>query len=405
MPLSEYGEQWARDQLTGENNGHHSGYDGFFSDGTPAREQPEDFEDHRVDDWSQTTTNGWKHADNGTEATVGANTIPGPDALAFGAIDGGTFVFDEPVNIPAIWGQDGRVMWSEGESLMIAGQQGLGKTTLAGMLIRALLGLGDGTILGLTVTPTERPILYLAMDRPRQIARSMRRQFNADERRILSQRLIVRRGPPPADLAAHPTLLAAMAEHYDAGIVIVDSLKDAALGLSNDEVGAAWNRARQHLLAAERQLCELHHCVKRGPNGAAIKDINDVYGSAWLTNGCGSVILLTGEPGDPIVGFKHVKQPAEEVGPWQLAHDQVAGLLTVEHSCDLIDLVKASGADGLTAKDAAVAIAQKRDPSNADIEKARRKLEKLEKDGHLRKFGGTKGGPPAAWFLAARSDQ
>jgi replicative DNA helicase len=54
MPLSEYGEQWARDQLTGENNGHHSGYDGFFSDGTPAREQPEDFEDHRVDDWSQT---------------------------------------------------------------------------------------------------------------------------------------------------------------------------------------------------------------------------------------------------------------------------------------------------------------------------------------------------------------
>ena len=82
-------------------------------------------------------------------------------------------------------------------------------------------------------------------------------------------------------------MLAAIAEHHDAAVVFIDSLKDAALGLSNDEVGAAWNRARQHVLAAGRELCELHHPVKRGPNGALVKDINDVYGSAWLTNGCG----------------------------------------------------------------------------------------------------------------------
>jgi hypothetical protein len=380
---------------------------GYFSDGSPlppdpfdeclnghgvAVGEPEDFYDggHKP--------NG--HRDNGGRITEATATT-----TDYGAVDGGTFIFDEPDTIPAIWGQGGRVLWCEGESLMIAGQQGLGKTTLAGMLIRELLGLGDGTILGLPVTPTERPILYLAMDRPRQIARSMRRQFNADERRILAQRLIVRRGPPPADLAAHPTLLAAMAEHYGAGIVIVDSLKDAALGLSNDEVGAAWNRARQYLLAADRQLCELHHCVKRGPNGAAIKDINDVYGSAWLTNGCGSVILLTGEPGDPIVGFKHAKQPAEEIGPWQLAHDQEAGLLTVEHRVDLIELVKAAGADGLTAKGAAVAIHQKRIPSNSEVEKARRKLDQKVKDGLLVRVDGTKGGTQSAWFLAARSDR
>jgi AAA domain len=357
------------------------------------KEQPEDFDDHHAGEWSQNTN----YRDTGADTTDDD------------AIDGGAFIFDEPAEIPAIWGQDGRVLWAEGESLMIAGQQGLGKTTLAGMIIRALLGLGDGTILGLTVTPTDRPILYLAMDRPRQIARSMRRQFSADERLILEQQLIVRRGPPPADLAGHPTLLAAIAERYGAGIVIVDSLKDAALGLSNDEVGAAWNRARQHLLAAERQLCELHHCVKRGPNGAPIKDINDVYGSAWLTNGAGSVILLTGEPGDPIVGFKHVKQPAEEVGPWQLLHDQDSGELSIEHSFDLIELVKASGIQGITAKDAAVAITQKPDPSKSDVEKARRKLVKLEKAGLLVSVEGTKGGAeggtPSAWFLAARSDQ
>lgn len=338
----------------------------------------------------------------------GASKSSDQQRLDGDAIDGGTFIFDEPVDVPAIWGQDSRVLWAEGESLMIAGQQGLGKTTLAGMIIRALIGLGDGTVLGLKVTPTDKPILYLAMDRPRQIARSMRRQFNAAEREIVAQKLIVRRGPPPADLAAHPPLLAAMAEHYGAGIVLVDSLKDAALGLSNDEVGAAWNRARQYLLGAGRQLFELHHCVKRGHNGAPIKDINDVYGSAWLTNGCGSVILLTGEPGDPIIGFRHVKQPAEEVGPWRLAHDQSAGKLTVEHSFDLIELVKAAGADGLTAKGAAMAITQKRDPSNAEVEKARRKLISLEVDKLLVRVSGSKGGADGgsatAWFLAAWSE-
>jgi len=316
-------------------------------------------------------------------------------------VDGGSFIFDEPVDIPAIWGQDDQVLWCEGESLMIAGQQGLGKTTLAGQLVRALIGLGDGTALGLPVATADRAILYLAMDRPRQIARAMRRQFTEDERDIVAQRLLVRRGPPPADLAAHPMLLAGMAERYGAGTVFVDSLKDAALGLSNDEVGAAWNRARQHLLADGRQLCELHHCVKRGPNGAEIRDINDIYGSAWLTNGCGSVVLLTGQPGDLIVGFKHAKQPAGEAGPWQLAHDQVAGQLSIAHSFDLIELVKAEGVNGLTAKGAAAAITQKPEPSKADIEKYRRKLEKLENDGLLVRLGGTQGGPAAAWFLAA----
>jgi hypothetical protein len=354
-------------------------------------EMPEDFYDDPHKPIGQ-------HRNRGGSGQDGAES----EFADYGAVDGGAFIFDEPDTIPTIWGDDGRSAWVEGESLMIAGQQGLGKTTLAGMLLRALVGLGDGTVLGLPVAPADRPILYLAMDRPRQIARSMRRQFSADERRILSQLLIVRRGPPPADMAASPTLLATMAEHYGAGTVFVDSLKDAALGLSNDEVGAAWNRARQHLLEADRQLCELHHCVKRGPNGAGIKDINDVYGSAWLTNGCGSVILLTGEPGDPIVGFRHVKQPAEELGPWQLAHDQVAGLLTVEHRVDLIELVKAAGVDGLTAKGAAVAIIQNREPSAAEVEKARRKLAKLERDGLLMSAAGTKGGSPAAWFIDDR---
>jgi hypothetical protein len=37
----------------------------------------------------------------------------------------------------------------------------------------------------------------------------------------------------------------------------------------------------------------------------------------WLTSGAGSVILLNGQPGDPIVSLHHLKQPAAAVGPLQ----------------------------------------------------------------------------------------
>ncbi|HUH72514.1 MAG TPA: hypothetical protein VLZ05_28945 [Mycobacterium sp.] len=34
--------------------------------------------------------------------------------------------------------------------------------------------------------------------------------------------------------------------------------------------------------------------------------------------------------------FRRVKQPAEEVGPWTLLHDQINGMLTVEFHADLL---------------------------------------------------------------------
>ncbi|ORW28176.1 hypothetical protein AWC19_27460 [Mycobacterium palustre] len=246
------------------------------------------------------------------------------------------------------------------------------------------------------------------MDRPRQIARSFQRQFTHADRDVLSERLTVWEGPPPRDLAANPTLLARMSSYYQAGIVIVDSLKDAAVRLSEDAVGAQWNRARQHLLAQGCELLELHHSTKRGPGGASITGVADVYGSTWLTSGCGSIILLTGEPGDPIVAFRHVKQPSDEVGPYQLIHDQVAGLLSIDFQVDLVELVKATGVDGLTAKDAAAAITGKDAPSAADVEKARRRLNSKVTEGVLVRVDGTRGGysgaskgsTPTAWFLA-----
>lgn len=317
-------------------------------------------------------------------------------------VDGGTFILDIPATIPALWGVDDEVLWAEGESLMIAGPMGLGKTTLAGQLIRAQLGI-DTECLGLPVAARTGRVLYLAMDRPAQIARAMARQFGAEHRDILTKHLVIWKGPPPADVAKNPGILNYLAEKADADTVYVDSLKDAAIGLSEDEVGAGYNRARQHLLAHGRQLAELHHTVKRSATGGAPNHVADVYGSAWLTNGTGSIILLGGEPGDPIVSFKHPRQPAHEVGPYQLLHDQDAGTITVHHTTDLRDIVAHCGAEGLTAKAAAVNLFDTDKPSRGQVEKARRKLVRLADAGQLIACEGAKGrGETAtAWFLAS----
>ena len=317
--------------------------------------------------------------------------------------DGGEFILDIPDHIPALWGQGNEVLWAEGESLMVAGGLGLGKTTLAGLLIRSQLSPIPGEVLGLPVAGRRGTILYLAMDRPAQIARSLHRQFNEHHRKVLSERLKVWKGPPPADVAEHPELLAKLAAAAGADTVYLDSVKDAALGLSDDEVGACYNRARQLLLAEGKELAELHHVVKHGSgNKGAPTSVIDVYGSAWITNGTGSIILLTGKPGDPIVGFQHLRSPADEVGPFTLLHDQGSGLLSVHDHVDLVALVRAVAPEGLTARAAAVAMFEKSNPTRAEVEKARRRLDKLVGE-QLRRVegitGGTGGGTATAWFL------
>ena len=86
-------------------------------------------------------------------------------------------------------------------------------------------------------------------------------------------------------------------------------------------------------------------------------------------------------------------------GPYRLLHDQDTGAMTVEHSTDLYAIAAASGGDGLTAKRAAVAVFEKDNPSRAQIEKVRRKLDRLVKSGALlREDGqeGPEGGKPTA---------
>jgi hypothetical protein len=297
------------------------------------------------------------------------------------AVDGASFLLNQPDKVPCIWGAGSDVLWAEGEPLMVCGLPGVGKTTLGGQVLRARLGIGDGLVLGLPVTPDTRPILYLAMDRPQQIRRALGRLFTPEDHDTLRERLIVRPGPPPEDLAANTDLLARLADGHGAGTVFLDSLKDAALGLSEDGPAAAYNRARQTAIAAGVELLEAHHMVKRGAAGGKPKTLADVYGSTWLTAGAGSVIVLNGDPGDAVVELRHLKQPAAEVGPWSVLHDPITGLSSIFHSTDLVSLAVAYG--DISAKDAAKALAETDKPTPNDVEKARRKLTALVKTGHL----------------------
>ncbi|WP_273734171.1 AAA family ATPase [Mycolicibacterium septicum] len=334
---------------------------------------------------------------------VARGEIAGPDETRSRTatfIDGGTFVLDVPDEIPALVGEGQDVLWAEGESLMVAGPMGLGKTTLAWQLLRAQLSLGDGTILGLPVAPRPGVILVLAMDRPAQIARAAHRMFTEADRDVLAERVRIWKGPPPADVAKNPGMLLALAESAGAQTLYLDSIKDAAIGLSEDEVGAGYNRARQLLLANGVELAEQHHTVKRGPGGGPPTTAADIYGSAWITNGTGSIVLLTGDPGDPIIGFRHVRSPANEIGPYRLLHDQTAGTITIEHEVDLGALATACGADGLTAKEAAAARYDTDNPSRAQIEKVRRSLDQLTAAGTLVCVEGLKGGAPTSWFAS-----
>jgi hypothetical protein len=295
-------------------------------------------------------------------------------------VDGASFVLDIPPDIPAVWGEGRTVAWAQGEALIIAGGSGVGKTTIAGQLLRARLGITT-EVLGLPVQATGGNILYLAMDRPSQAQRALSRIFTEDDRDVLADRVLFWRGPPPLDLARDTTILAQMCRDAKADTVIVDSLKDAAIGLSEDEVGAGWNRSRQRVLAEDIQILELHHNVKRGTNGAAPNTLADVYGSTWITNGAGSVIGLHGEAGDVLIEMRHLKQPMEEIGPWTLTHDHDQGVTAIQDRPDILDLARRLGM--ITAQAAATALFSAQKPTAPQVEKARRKLRKLTESGLL----------------------
>lgn len=300
--------------------------------------------------------------------------------------EGGEFVLDVP-EVASVWGYGAQVGWMRGEALILAGPNGVGKSTLAAQLVRARLA--GGKVLGLPVEATSSKVLYLAMDRPAQIRRLLNVYLGGIDREVLNERLVVWKGPPPADLAAQPETLLELAKQAGADTVVVDSLKDAAVGLSSDEVGAAYNRARQIALNAGVEVLELHHMVKKGDNGSKPDRLEDVYGSVWITAGAGSVVLLWGSAGDTLVELTHLKQPIDPLGPWQVFHDREHAVSRVYRKRDALAILAALSNSGLTTANAvAVELFDSEKPEEGEKQKVRRKLEDFEARGWAKRHIG-----------------
>jgi hypothetical protein len=177
------------------------------------------------------------------------------------------------------------------------------------------------------------------------------------------------------------------------------------------------NHAWQQLVANDIEVADLHH-PRKAPAGQKDKPtLDDVYGSTWLTAGHGSVVLLWGKPGDSIVELSHLKQPEDEVGPFRILVDHQLGTIERHDGGDLLAILRAAPG-GLAARDAACVLFSTANPTDAQVEKARRRLDKLvaqhlayprrggrDKRGHLQPVTYFPTAPQAVFEQACREDR
>ena len=344
--------------------------------------------------WCATEVDG--HRDTSPLTVTEPVTELEPQQYESVAMRGGDALASVEEAPPARWGSGDDVLWACGESLLIAGRTGVGKTTLATGVLAGLVGL-EADCLGLEIRPATR-VLYLGMDRPRQILRALARRFSPETFKVLNERMIFRKGPLPKDLAKEPTLLLTLAQQYGCDVVIVDSLKDAAVKIADEEVGGQINRAIQLCNTHDVDVLLLHHqrkgAVADRKNEDDTPTVEDVFGSNWITAGAGSVIILQGQPGDNVVKMHHVKQPADPVGPWMLEHDHHAGRTTrQEGGWDLLAYLKSKHPLGVSAMDAARAEHQndKLKSTGKEAKSAGRRLDALVRRGMARRVDGGRG--------------
>lgn len=260
---------------------------------------------------------------------------------------GAEFFLDLPDAQPVLWGEGTEVLWIDGEPLMICGDDGTGKSTIDHQLIACRLGLRD-TLLGFEVAEADKPILYLAMDRPDQARRAGHRLFPKvvveEFRDILAKRLHVWRGPLPVDVLSGPDALAdwIQSEFGDVGEVHADSLKDLAPRLTDDAVGTGVNVAIQELVSRGINWVGLHHQRKANGENKKPDALADVYGSRWLTAGQGSVLMLSkpGESDKDQVELRQLKEPADRIRPMLLNHHRASGqTFVVEEKKDIFTIL------------------------------------------------------------------
>lgn len=266
------------------------------------------------------------------------------------ALDGDEFMFGEVATDVPIWGSGDDLLWVEGGGLMIPSDQGLGKSLTAQQLIAGRLGIGSRELLGLPITPLDpsKLVVYLALDRPRQIARSMARLFRTPmERATAKSRLKIWTKPMPIDILGDPYAFADWIQDTfgaNVGDLIIDSVKDLTpANLSNGEVGQALDMAWKECRARGMSTLVLHHERKTGGDESRANrqpSLDHIYGSVWLTSGMDSILHISGKQGENLVRYTHLKAIINMLDPIDAVHDQENG------RTDVLALARnATGAD------------------------------------------------------------
>jgi len=255
------------------------------------------------------------------------------------ALDGDAFMFgDVAVDVP-IWGKGDDLLWVERGGLMIPSDQGLGKSLTAQQIIAGRLGVGPRELLGLPISPlsSDRVVVYLALDRPRQIARSMARLFRTEaERAIARDRLKIWTKPMPIDILGDPYAFADWIQDTfgeSVGDLVIDSVKDLTpANLSNGEVGQSLDMAWKECRARGMSTLILHHERKTGNDESRANrqpSLDHIYGSVWLTSGMDSILHISGKQGENLVRYTHLKAIINMLDPIDAVHDQENGRTSV----------------------------------------------------------------------------
>lgn len=339
-----------------------------------------------VTDWLQTHTIDELHA---------AIANPAPAEPEFN-IATGDIIFTVPLEVESIWGTGQESLWAVGEPLMIYGPTGVGKTTLAGRLLLALIGVDPPELLGHPVTPLpdDRTALYIAADRPRQAMRSLRRMAPYEAAYTLAQRLRIEHQRQLWASDTDPQMLYRAAIQTNAAVIFIDSGKDLAGGPLKDEGPAkALMDAIQVCIANGVDVALLHHPRKstQESGGKRELDLDDVYGSAWLTAGSGSVLLVAGNPGSGLFKVEQLKAPATFLPPMEVAVNYQTGRVERRTTRDLEQWLENHGGP-VTIRQATAyqytLTEEEVDTESAAYKDLRRRLEALVADGRVERTTG-----------------
>ena len=179
---------------------------------------------------------------------------------------------------------------------MIVGPDGVGKTSIAQQLVSPARASAQ-SLLGMDVEAAAGRVLYIAADRPRQAASSLRRMVTEADEAQLDERLVVWKGPLEFDLDRRPAD-SSRVRRLIGGVtdVVIDSLKDLTPDLVKDEIGSRVNMAFQELVACGIRTGRPPPPAQGTAGRHKPRRLADVYGSRWLTAGMGSCCCSGANP-------------------------------------------------------------------------------------------------------------